>query len=280
MTTSDKLFSVNQLNSGYQTFKLQNISFSVAKGEFFGIIGPNGSGKTTLFRTITGDITTNNGATILGNQNLTTLKPRQRAQRLAIVCQETEQQPIRVSDYVAMGRYAYYRPFQINGSKSDQRIIDRYVHITGIERFMAKHLDELSGGERQLVSLTRALIQEPELLLLDEPTAHLDIKHQIEILDMLQRLNTELGLTVLIIMHDLNLASQYCQRLLLLNSGTVHAIGSPETIVTKSNIETVYQTPVLVTNSALNRPLVQLLGRHDNLPNTTLRQPKIRYATI
>ena len=81
--------------------------------------------KTTLFRTITGDITTNNGATILGNQNLTTLKPRQRAQRLAIVCQETEQQPIRVSDYVAMGRYAYYRPFQINGSKSDQRIIDR-----------------------------------------------------------------------------------------------------------------------------------------------------------
>lgn len=246
------ILQIQDLRCGYPKFRLSDINIDVPKGSFAGIIGPNGSGKTTLFRAITGTLGLKSGKILLAEKNLRTFSLRQRAQSIAIVSQFIEAGDMSVEDYVLMGRIPYHSRFSFFETEEDYRITRKYMEMTDTWRFKDQLMSELSGGEQQLAGIARALAQQPELLLLDEPTSHLDITHQVHILNLLQQLNQEMGLSVLMVIHDLNLASEYCDRLILVNQGRIHTQGTPEDVLTFQNIEDVYNTVVVTQNNPLS----------------------------
>lgn len=246
------ILQIQDLCCGYPKFRLSDINIDVPKGSFAGIIGPNGSGKTTLFRAITGTLGLKSGKILLAEKNLRTFSLRQRAQSIAIVSQFIEAGDMSVEDYVLMGRIPYHSRFSFFETEEDYRITRKYMEMTDTWRFKDQLMSELSGGEQQLAGIARALTQQPELLLLDEPTSHLDITHQVHILNLLQQLNQEMGLSVLMVIHDLNLASEYCDRLILVNQGRIHTQGTPEDVLTFQNIEDVYNTVVVTQNNPLS----------------------------
>lgn len=251
-------FTAKNFGCGYESkFSISDINFQLEKGSFTGIIGPNGAGKTTLFRGITNELKASSGVVELRQQDIAKMSYKERAQCMAVVSQQVESIAIPVEEYVLMGRLPYRSGFQLSESKKDIEIAEKYMRLTGVEHMRHKLLNELSGGEQQLASIARALTQEPDLLLLDEPTSHLDITHAIEVLNLIQRLNTSLQLTVLMIIHDLNLAGEYCDFLLLLNQGKIHQCGTPESVLTFENIEKVYKTVVITqTNPISKKPVI------------------------
>lgn len=256
------ILTIQNLCCGYPKFQLANINITVPKGSFSGIIGPNGSGKTTLFRAITGTLPIKTGTILLGDKNLRSFSLRQRAQNIAIVSQFIDISEMSVEDYVLMGRIPYHNRFSFFENDEDFRLARRFMEMTDTWLFRDQLMSELSGGEQQLAAIARALVQQPELLLLDEPTSHLDITHQVQILNVLQQLNQEMGLSVLMVIHDLNLASEYCDRLILVNQGRVHIQGTPEEVLTFQHIEDVYQTVVVTQNNPLSgKPAVFLASR-------------------
>jgi iron complex transport system ATP-binding protein len=256
------ILSLQNLCCGYPNFQLSDICMDMPKGSFAGIIGPNGSGKTTLFRAITGTLALKSGIILLSDKNLREFSKRQRAQNIAIVSQFIEVGDMSVEDYVLMGRIPYHSRFSFFEGEEDYIITRKYMEMTDTWRFKDQLMSELSGGEQQLAGIARALTQEPELLLLDEPTSHLDITHQVHILNVLQQLNQEMGLSVLMVIHDLNLASEYCDQLILINRGKIHTQGTPEEVLTFQNIEDVYQTVVVTQNNPLSgKPAVFLASR-------------------
>lgn len=257
----NSFFKIENFACGYPGFKLSDIGFSMQKGSFTGIIGPNGSGKTTLFRGITGALPTLRGEVLLRGKNLQTMSLKGRAQNIAIVSQFVDTDQISVEDYVLLGRIPYHRQFQFFESKNDFSIARKYMELTDVYQYKDKLMTELSGGEQQRAAIARALTQEPELLLLDEPTAHLDITHQVKILDLLNRLNQEMELTVLMVIHDLNLASEYCDHLVLVNRGRVFTQGIPEEVLTFDTLEKVYRTPIVTQiNPYSKKPVVFLVS--------------------
>lgn len=253
------ILTIQNLSCGYPKFQLTDINFEIPRGSFAGIIGPNGSGKTTLFRAITGILPLKSGQISLSGKNLKTFSLRQRAQNIAIVSQFIEAGDMSVEDYVLMGRIPYHNRFNFFETNEDFAIARKYMELTDTWRFKDQLMSELSGGEQQLAGIARALTQQPELLLLDEPTSHLDITHQVQVLNVLQQLNQETGLSVLMVIHDLNLASEYCDRLILVNQGHIHTQGTPEEVLTFQHIEDVYQTVVVTQNNPLSgKPAVFL----------------------
>lgn len=256
------ILTIQNLCCGYPKFQLANINISIPKGSFSGIIGPNGSGKTTLFRAITGTLPIKTGTILLGDKNLRSFSLRQRAQNIAIVSQFIDISEMSVEDYVLMGRIPYHNRFSFFENDEDFRLARRFMEMTDTWLFRDQLMSELSGGEQQLAAIARALVQQPELLLLDEPTSHLDITHQVQILNVLQQLNQEMGLSVLMVIHDLNLASEYCDRLILVNQGRIHIQGTPEEVLTFQHIEDVYQTVVVTQNNPLSgKPAVFLASQ-------------------
>lgn len=259
---SKDILSIQNLCCGYPKFQLSDINVNIGKGLFAGIIGPNGSGKTTLFKAIIGTLSIRSGKIVLNDRNLKSFSPRNRAQNIAIVSQFIDAGEMSVEEYVLLGRTPYHSRFSFFESAEDFQIARKYMGMTDTLRFKDQLMSELSGGEQQLAAIARALTQQPELLLLDEPTSHLDITHQVHILNVLQQLNLEMGLSVLMVIHDLNLASEYCDRLILINQGKVHTQGTPEEVLTFQNIEDVYQTVVVTQNNPLSgKPAVFLASR-------------------
>lgn len=253
--------SIKNLICGYGNFSLDSLNFEIGKGVFAGVIGPNGSGKTTLMKAITGELKISKGLIMLDNKNLNQLSIREKATKIAIVTQHTEEVDISVEDYVLMGRMPYRTNFQFFETKEDLSIAEKYMHLTDVFRFKDKLMSKLSGGERQLAGIARALTQEPQLLLLDEPTSQLDISHQIQVLNLVQELNAQMGLTVLMIIHDLNLASEYCDYLLLLNEGKLYKKGTPSEVIDYKTIEEVYNTVVFTQENPLSKkPAVFLVS--------------------
>ncbi len=255
-------FQIENYSCGYPSFRLDRINFSLEKGAFAGIIGPNGSGKTTLFRGVTGAISQFSGKVNFQDINLKSYSLRKRAQKIAIVTQTVDADQISVEDYVMMGRIPYHSRFQFFETKKDVEIARKYMELTDVLKHKDKLMTELSGGEQQRAAIARALTQEPELLLLDEPTSHLDITHQVRILNLIQQLNEEMGLTVLMVIHDLNLASEYCDQLLLFNQGKIYTQGKPDEVLTFETIEEVYKTPVITRiNPYSGKPVIFLVSR-------------------
>ncbi|MCD6543128.1 MAG: ABC transporter ATP-binding protein [Flavobacteriaceae bacterium] len=253
---------IENLKSGYSKKMIINdISFEIAKGSFTGIIGPNGSGKTTLFKTITGELVQTKGSIFLNENCISTMKSKQKAQKIAIVTQNTDAVDISVEDYVLMGRYPYKGKFQLFDTQDDIKLAIKFMKLTGVYKFKDKLMNELSGGEQQLVAIAKALTQEPELLLLDEPTSHLDISHQMQILNLIQKLNEDYNLTVLMIIHDLNLAAEYCDYLIMMDHGDIFVKGTPEEVLTYTNIEEVFKAIVITQeNRITKKPSILLVS--------------------
>lgn len=249
---------IQGLECGYvDGFHLGPVDMEIRKGSFTGIIGPNGSGKSTLFKCLTGDLKLQKGTIELLNKELSLYTLKERARKISIVTQFCELAPVTVEEYVLMGRMPYRKMFQFYNSVRDQEVADFYISLTGIEHLRHKRITELSGGEQQMASIALALTQEPEILLLDEATSHLDITHQIRILNLLQKLNEETGLTIVMIIHDLNMASEYCSDLFLMKKGGLYTSGIPQEVLTYENIEQVYKTVVLTDSNPLSgKPVI------------------------
>lgn len=227
---------------------LSNISFDVPAGRIVSIIGPNGTGKTSLVRTVCGNLTPFKGKIVLKGEDIATQARADLARQMAVVRQHLDPLPMTVQAYVLLGRLPFFKSFQFFETKKDMDLARHFMAVTGILELADSTVDRISGGERRLAALARALTQKPEFLVLDEPTAHLDITHQARILDLISGLRDRFGLTVLMVIHDLNLAAEYSDYLVLLNKDTrrIHTQGTPEQVLTRENIQAVYHTPVRV----------------------------------
>jgi len=258
----DSFFKIERFSCGYPgRFIIENISLDIPKGQFAGIIGPNGSGKTTLFKGIVAELQPLSGKSLLKGESIDKMSLRKRAQNLAIVTQQIESGDMTVEEYVLMGRLPYRRQFQFFESQEDYAIAQKYMKLIGVDSLKDKSMNALSGGEQQLAGIARALTQEPELLLLDEPTSHLDISHQVQILNLIRRLSHDLKLTILMIIHDLNLAGEYCDSLIMLDNGHLRKMGTPSEVLNYQDIEEVYKTVVVTrTNPISGKPVVFLVS--------------------
>ncbi len=225
---------------------LHNINLSIKAGEMVGLLGPNGSGKTTLIKLACGVLKPNQGEVRLDGYSLSQLSRKSIARSVAVVPQQFHTPfAFTVTEVVMLGRTPFLKAFVEEG-EVDKRFVATALELVGISELAQRRFDELSGGERQKVILAMALAQQPRLLLLDEPTVHLDITHQVEILELVRRLNVEQGLTVIAAMHDLNLASLYFDRLILLKEGRVSADGTPAQVLTEDRIREVFSASVKV----------------------------------
>ena len=218
---------------------LEGVDLQVDRGQLVGLIGPNGAGKSTLLRTISGILRYRRGSVRLEGEDLRSLPPKEVASTLALVPQIAPYTYGFTSlELVLMGRYPHLGRFQIEG-REDDRIARDAMQLTEIEQFADRTLDTLSGGERQRVFVARALAQQPRILLMDEPTANLDVLHQLKVLDLVRQL-VDGGLTAVAAIHDLNMAARYCDKLVLLNNGRVLAVGSPKEVLTPATIESAF----------------------------------------
>jgi iron complex transport system ATP-binding protein len=236
---------------------LRHVSFNVEKGSFVGILGPNGSGKSTLLKIMDGILTPQEGMATMDGRSILTMSRREIARWVAVVPQDYGGIfAFTAREIVLMGRSPHLEPWSFEG-KRDYETVRRVMAQTDTMSFADRSLEHLSGGERQRVLIARALAQEPRIMLLDEPTAFLDIRHQVEIMNLLKSLNKKDGLTVLAVTHDINLASLYCDRIILLDGGAIHAEGPPADVMTVDNIEAVYGLPVVSGKHELTgRPVI------------------------
>jgi iron complex transport system ATP-binding protein len=238
---------------------LRDVDFSIEPGAWIGLIGPNGVGKTTLMHLLVGALAPTGGAVKLDGDDLARLPPESRARRLAVVPQA---RPLvfgyTAAEMVAMGRHPHRGSLQWHLTREDREQIAWALELTGTRALASRRFNELSGGEQQLVVIARALAQSTETLLLDEPTAALDLRHQAEILNVLQQLRRERGTTIFWIAHDLNLVGRLVDRLVLLSEGRIAAEGRPDAILTEETLSRVYGTSVRVEVRGDGRRMVDL----------------------
>jgi cobalamin transport system ATP-binding protein len=229
---------------------IDNVSLSLGAGEMVGVIGPNGSGKSTLLRLLSGVLRPERGDVRVLGRPLQALSQREIGRTIAVVPQETVIEfPFSVTEVVLMGRAPHLGGFAFEGDR-DVEVARQAMRRTGVLELADRSIHELSGGERQRVVLARALAQEAPLLLLDEPGAFLDIRHEVEIYDLLRDLQHE-GRSIVSVLHDLNLAALYCDRVLLLKGGRVVKSGPPDQVITYALLTEVYETEVYVDVNAV-----------------------------
>lgn len=261
------VLKIDDIECSYGALKvLDGLTFSVAGGSFTGIIGPNGSGKSTLLKSLSRVLKPVRGSVFLDNEDLYRLDTRKAAKKMAVVPQETTVNfSFTVKDIVLMGRSPHLGRFQSEGEK-DFEAARQAMEMTDTLHLADRLITAVSGGERQRVIIAKALTQEPRIILLDEPTSHLDINHQVEILNLLKRLNRENNMTIIAVFHDLNLASQYCDSLILMKSGSIFTVGEPAEALTADNIKEVYGASVLVgKHPVTGRPSIILLARDSQI---------------
>ena len=253
--------AIDRLSYAYgKSAVLKHVRFSVASGDFFVIIGPNGSGKTTLMKLMAGlEKLPEGNLSILGRE-IQNYKKKDLARKIAFVPQEVPTDfPFSVMEVVLMGRSPYQGTLGLERARDVEKA-RQAITFTGISHLADRKLNALSGGERQRVFIARAICQEPEIMLLDEPTASLDLAHQIRIMDLMEKLQQEKKITIVMVSHDLNLAAMYGTRLLLLNKGEIVKIGLPEEVLTFQTLEDAYGCTLLVDENPLGKfPRVNLV---------------------
>ena len=255
--------TVDNISFGYDpaTPVVRDVSLTVRRGEFLSLVGPNGSGKTTLLRLLDRIFIPQRGTITLDGQPLARHSRAAIARRIAFVPQDNSIQfPFTVAEVVLMGRSPHSGGMAFENAH-DREVAGAMMALTDIAPLAAHPVMNLSGGERQRVFIARALAQEPQIILLDEPNAHLDIAHQVDMFRIIKRLNTESGLTVISVSHDLNLAAAYSDRIAMMVGGTLAALGAPAEVLTGERIREVFHTPVIVdTHPVHGAPRVSLLG--------------------
>jgi iron complex transport system ATP-binding protein len=247
--------TINKLSFNYTGVPvLKDVELEVEPGEMLGIVGPNGSGKSTLLKCINRVLKTQPNTVLIDGTDASNLNLRELAKMMGYVPQtSTNTFPFTVFDVVLMGRKPY---IHWNLSERDYEIVAEVLDFLGIGDLSMRHFNELSGGEQQKVIVARALAQQPRLLLLDEPTSSLDIKHQLEIMCILKSLTLSKERSVIVSLHDLNLASRFSDIILMLKQGCIYAVGTPEAVLTEENIDAVYGIKAQVTDSVIGKPQV------------------------
>jgi iron complex transport system ATP-binding protein len=264
--SGDVRLSVEQVSYAYSAnpsqaplFTLEANSFQARPGEIVAILGPNASGKSTLLKLIAGTLEPLSGRVLLNGFVTHSLTPRIRAQRIAMVQQESPLLfPSRAWEFVLQGRHAYSRTLRFE-SDDDVAIAKNALAQVGADHLSDRWMDQISGGEKQRVILARALAQQPLLLLLDEPTLHLDIGSQVDLLDALRRLAAGNRYTVVVVTHELNLAAEYADQVVLLQRGKSLRVGPPSSVYQRELLEQVFQTPLTVELGSSGRPRVSVL---------------------
>jgi iron complex transport system ATP-binding protein len=229
-----------------QRSALKGVGLTLGAGELVAVVGPNGSGKTTLLRALLGTLPLVTGEVRLLGRPLGSWRRREIGQQVGVVTQREESLfPLRVEETVTLGRYAHLRPLA-RLRESDRAVVAEALRRADVAELAERRTDTLSGGEWQRVRVARALAQEPRLLVLDEPTASLDIRHEMEVFELVRRL-AEQGIATLLVTHHLNLAARYADRLLLLHQGTCAVVGPPATVLRSEVVARVFEWPVAVT---------------------------------
>lgn len=262
MILSASMLVAESITAGYQqTPVVHDASIQVASGQVVALVGPNGSGKTTLLRTIARTLTPFRGKRLLEGKPYEAYSPTEFARQVAYAPQETPaDMGFTVAELVMMGRYPHQKGFW-GVSRADRDAVRRAMEQTDIAHLAERTISQLSGGERQRVNLARALAQEARYLILDEPTTHLDLHHQTQLMHMLRQHAQAQGVGVLLVLHDLNLASQYADWIALMSEGRIVAHGTPDEVLQPMLLERVYHTPVLrQMNPLTGRPLLFALS--------------------
>lgn len=247
------MLSIKNVTAAYdEKIVLDGVEIDVREGEFVGLIGPNGSGKTTLLRVATGVLAPRKGEVLLRGVDLQGIARRTLAKTIAFLPQDLATDfSFTVREVTLMGRYPHLPRIGYE-TRKDLEITERAMELTGVSHLADRIITELSGGERQRVFIAMCLAQEPQLLVLDEPTNHLDIGHQLSALDLIRKLNRETDVTVISVFHDLNLAAEYCERVVVLADGQVDALGSPEDVLTTDMILRVYGVKVFTERNPVS----------------------------
>lgn len=253
------LLSVAGLRTGYIPPRevLRGVSLDVGEGEFVGLVGPNGSGKTTLVRAATRSLKPYTGQVSLRGTDIWSLHAREFARVAAVVPQETAVSfDMTCLDVVLLGRHPHVGRLHLEGA-ADESVALESMRVVGAEHLADRSILQVSGGERQRVIIAKALAQEPKLLFLDEPTAHLDVANQTEVLSLVSRLAAERGMAVIAVLHDLNLAAAWCRRIAVLHQGAIAADGSPEEVITEPLVSRVWSARMWVRRNPLTgRPFL------------------------
>ena len=225
---------------------LKDVAFEAKEGEIIGVLGPNGSGKTTLLRCMNRALSPSKGTVLVEDKEIGSLSRKEIANEMAVVPQNCIITfPFTALEIVMMGRNPSMDRFQ-RETKGDVEIVRKAMEATSVTHLAGRSMNQLSGGERQRVIIARALAQQPKILLLDEPTLHLDVNHQMEIMELVRELARREKLTVIMVSHDLNLAARYCDKLILLSEGSVLSAGSVPDVLTQDNVEKVFRIRSLV----------------------------------
>ena len=264
--SNDPRLSVEQVSYAYApnpqqapVFTLEATSFQAKAGEVVAVLGPNASGKSTLLEIISGTLQPLSGRVLLNGFITHQLEPRSRGQRIAMVQQESQLLfPSKAWEFVLQGRHPYGKSLRFE-SAEDVTIAQNALAQVGADHLADRWLDQISGGEKQRVILARALAQQPLLLLLDEPTLHLDIGAQVDLLETLRRLAAENRYTVVVVTHELNLAGEYADQVVLLQKGKCLRVGPPVNVYQRDLLEQVFQTQLTVETGASGRPRVSIL---------------------
>lgn len=269
---SPPVLAVEELALGYGDDPvLTGINFSLGPGEFLAVAGPNGCGKTTLVKAVLKLIRLKEGCIRIQGREIRQMSHREMARATAAVRQTIDPAAMTLQEYVLLGRLPFYERFRFFETQKDLDLATRYMSRTGIAHLARDRITEVSGGERQLAAIARALVQTPALLVLDEPTSHLDISHQVMVLDLITQLKQELDLAVLVVLHDLNLAAEYADRILLLDreQKTMAGLGRPVDVLTKGAVQQAYQARVEVLPNPITQnpwifPIKNSVGETDD----------------
>jgi iron complex transport system ATP-binding protein len=250
---------------------LKDVEMEVGAGELLSIVGPNGSGKSTLLKCVNRILKTKQNTVLIDGEDASKINLKELSKMMGYVPQNSMNTfSFTVFDVVLMGRKPY---IHWSLSDRDNDIVAEMLDFLGIGELAMRHYDELSGGEQQKVVIARALAQQPQILLLDEPTSSLDIKHQLEILCILKSLAKTKHCSVIVAMHDLNLAGRFSDRMLMLKQGSIFAFGTPDAVLTEENVEAVYGIKAQVSNSVLGRPQVTpLISEFNGIKNVKTPQ--------
>ena len=239
-----------------KSLALNEVSLSIPRGSVTAVIGPNGSGKSTLLRALTRLLRPETGSVLLDGAAIARMSPGQVARQIATLPQSPGAVPgMTARELVEQGRYPHTGPLRMLSDR-DHEAVERALELTSTSNFRHRLLDSLSGGERQRVWIALALAQEPRILLLDEPTTFLDINHQIQVLNLIQTLNRERGLTVVMALHDLNQASQYAERLVVLSGGRIVEEGPPASVIREEVLASVFNVQAHISVSPVNGALL------------------------
>lgn len=251
---------INNLTGGYSKLPIiRNVNFSIARGEWLSLVGANGSGKSTLLKLISRILSPQKGTVVLDGKSIHHQSPTEVAQKMALLPQQ-QMVPAGLTVYqlVGLGRNPHQSWWEWDLNDKDRAQVEEAICAVGIEKFSQRSVEQLSGGERQRAFLALALAQKPQVLLLDEPTTYLDVRYQLQLLELLKKLNDTQGLTIITVLHELNLAARYSNNLAMLLNGNIWALGDTNTVMNRDNIKQVFGLEAVVMDTPVGKQICPL----------------------